>query len=227
MAVALIVAAGRGERLGSGRPKALVTVAGEPMLHWSVSSLRAVAEVERIVVALPADCLHEAPAGTVAVAGGTVRSQSVRAALDACGELGDPVIVHDAARPLAAPELFARALDELARCGADAVVAATPVADTIKQVGEGSTTVERTLDRGRLWAVQTPQVFRRAALERALREATEELLAQATDDAWLIERLGGTVAVLPSGAENLKVTTPLDLRVAELLLAERRERARS
>jgi 2-C-methyl-D-erythritol 4-phosphate cytidylyltransferase len=226
MAVALIVAAGRGERLGSGRPKALVTVAGRPMLEWSVAALRAVAEVQRIVVALPPGCLDQAPAGTVAVAGGAVRSESVRVALAACGAGADPVIVHDAARPLAPPELFASALAELARCGADAVVAAAPVADTIKQVGEGSTTVERTLDRGRLWAVQTPQVFRRAALERALREAGDELLARATDDAWLIERLGGTVAVLPAGAENLKVTTPLDLRLAEMLLAERRERAR-
>src|SRR5580693_9406161 len=98
MAVALIVAAGRGERLGSGRPKALVKLAGRPMLEWSVLALRSVAAVERIVVALPPDELACAPAGTVAVAGGSVRSQSVREALRACDE-GDPVIVHDAARP--------------------------------------------------------------------------------------------------------------------------------
>jgi 2-C-methyl-D-erythritol 4-phosphate cytidylyltransferase len=220
MAVALIVAAGRGERLGSDRPKALVSLAGKPMLEWSVCALRAVASVERIVVALPASELGAAPSGTVAVAGGEVRSASVRLALRAAGD-GDPVIVHDAARPLATPSSFERALDELRASGADAVIAATPVSDTIKEIGEDGRTVSRTLDRDRLWAVQTPQVFRRSALERALSEASDELLAEATDDAWLVERAGGRVRVLDAGPENLKVTSRTDLRLAELLLEER------
>jgi 2-C-methyl-D-erythritol 4-phosphate cytidylyltransferase len=220
MAVALIVAAGSGERLRYGRPKALVTVSGRPMLEWSVRALRAVAEVERIVVALPADQLDAAPEGTVAVAGGAVRSQSVRAALRAADD-GDPVIVHDAARPVAPSELFERALRELAESGADAVVAAAPVTDTVKEVGEDGATVSRTLERARLWAVQTPQVFRRAALERVLDEASDELLASATDDAWLIERGGGTVRVVKSDPENIKITTARDLHVAERLLGER------
>ena len=207
MAVALIVAAGRGERLGSGRPKALVTVAGRPMLEWSVDALRAVVAVERIVVALPAGDLDAAPEGTIAVAGGAVRSQSVRAALRAAGD-GDPVIVHDAARPLASPELFERALEELERSGADAVIAAAPVSDTIKEVGEDGQTVMRTLERSRLWAVQTPQVFRRAALDRALTEASDELLGAATDDAWLIERSGGTVRVVLSGRRTSRSPPP-------------------
>ncbi len=219
-AVALIVAAGRGERLGSDRPKALVTVAGRPMLDWSVAALRAVAGVRRIVVALPAGSLAAAPAGTVAVAGGAVRSESVRAALNAAPD-GELVIVHDAARPLARTELFAAALADLQRSGADAVVAAAPVADTVKQVGADGRTVKRTLDRRDLWAVQTPQVFRREALEHQLRAASAQQLAAATDDAWLIEQAGGTVRVLPAPAENFKVTTPHDLRVAELLLGER------
>jgi 2-C-methyl-D-erythritol 4-phosphate cytidylyltransferase len=220
MAVALIVAAGRGERLGSGRPKALVTVAGRPMLEWSVEALRAVAAVQRIVVALPAGELGAAPEGTVAVAGGAVRSQSVREALRAAGP-GDPVIVHDAARPLASPGLFERALEELERSAADAVIAAAPVSDTIKEVGEDGHTVARTLERNRLWAVQTPQVFRRAALEQALAQASDELLQAATDDAWLLERAGGTVRVVPSEPENIKITTAADLHVAERLLSER------
>jgi 2-C-methyl-D-erythritol 4-phosphate cytidylyltransferase len=220
MAVALIVAAGRGERLGSGRPKALVTVAGRPMLEWSVEALRAVGAVRRIVVALPAGELDAAPEGTVAVVGGEVRSQSVRAALWAAGE-GDPVIVHDAARPLASAALFERALDELERSGADAVIAAAPVSDTIKEVGEDGQTVARTLERSRLWAVQTPQVFRRAALELALAQASDELLRAATDDAWLIERAGGTVRVVDSEPENIKITTAADLHVAERMLSER------
>jgi 2-C-methyl-D-erythritol 4-phosphate cytidylyltransferase len=219
MAVALVVAAGRGERLGSGRPKALVNLAGRPMLQWSVDALRAVPGVTRIVVALPADELQAVPAGTSAVAGGAERSESVRRALAGAGA-GDPVIVHDGARPLAESALFQRALDELEDSGADGVIAAVPVADTIKEVEEDGRTISRTLQRRRLWAVQTPQVFRRASLERAL-SAPEAELRAATDDAWLVERAGGTIRVVASAASNLKVTTPVDLQVAELLLAER------
>jgi 2-C-methyl-D-erythritol 4-phosphate cytidylyltransferase len=225
MAVALIVAAGQGERLGSGRPKALVLLSGKPMLQWSVDVLSAVGAVERIVVALPADALDQAPDGTIAVAGGAVRSESVRNALEAAPG-GDPVIVHDAARPLADGELFERALEDLEASGADAVIAAASVTDTIKEArgGGDGREVTRTLERTGLWAVQTPQVFRRAALECALADASPELLAQATDDAWLIERAGGTVRVLPAPAENIKVTTPTDLHLAELLLDEREQR---
>ena len=192
------------------------------MLQWSVDALQRVAAVQRIVVALPAEALDQAPAGTVAVAGGSQRSHSVREALRHSGE-GDPVIVHDAARPLAPTELFEQALEELELYGADAVIAAAPVADTIKQVGEDGRTVTATLDRSRLWAIQTPQVFRRAALERAL-AASDEELARATDDAWLVERAGGVVRILGAEPGNLKITTPHDLQVAELLLSEREHR---
>ena len=192
------------------------------MLQWSVDALQRVAAVQRIVVALPAEALDQAPAGTVAVAGGSQRSHSVREALRHSGE-GDPVIVHDAARPLAPTELFEQALEELELYGADAVIAAAPVADTIKQVGEDGRTVTATLDRSRLWAIQTPQVFRRAALERAL-AASDEELARATDDAWLVERAGGVVRILGAEPANLKITTPHDLQVAELLLSEREHR---
>jgi 2-C-methyl-D-erythritol 4-phosphate cytidylyltransferase len=191
------------------------------MLDWSVAALQAVAAVQRIVVALPPDALDQVSVGErmSVVPGGAQRSHSVRAALLACGE-GDPVIVHDAARPLATPQLFEQALNELARHDADAVIAAAPVTDTIKEVGEDGRTVTRTLDRTVLWAVQTPQVFRRAALERALAVSDEEL-ARATDDAWLVERAGGVVRIVGSDPGNLKVTTREDLTVAELLLSER------
>ena len=192
------------------------------MLQWSVEALRSVPGVERIVVALPADALTEAPEGTVAVAGGAVRSASVREALRACPD-GDPVVVHDAARPLAPARLFSRAIERLQASGADAVVAAAPVSDTIKEVDASDRqTVTRTLDRARLWAVQTPQVFRRAALERALMGASDSVLAAATDDAWLVEQAGGVVKVVESSPANLKITTPTDLTLAELLLAEAR-----
>ena len=220
MAVALIVAAGRGERLGSGEPKALVNVAGRRMLDWSIAALREADVAQTIVVALPADRLASAPDGVLAVAGGETRSQSVSAALAAAPGDEELVIVHDAARALAPAALFVAVVEELERSGVDAVVAAAAVADTIKQVGRDGRVVERTLERSRLWAVQTPQVFRREALVRAL-SATPDLIASATDDAWLVERQGGTVAVLPASAENFKITTPLDLRLAEMLLGER------
>lgn len=212
MAVALLVAAGSGERLGAQRPKAFVTVAGRPMLEWSVRALRA-AGLERIVVALPDG--EAPPPGCVGVRGGSTRSESVRAALAAApGE--DPVVVHDAARPLVPSELFTRTLATLAV--ADAAVAAAPVTDTVKEAGPHGEVV-RTLDRSRLWAVQTPQAFRRAALESAL-AVDADVLARATDDAWLIERAGGRVRLVESTSANFKVTTPHDLRVAELLLAD-------
>jgi 2-C-methyl-D-erythritol 4-phosphate cytidylyltransferase len=192
------------------------------MLQWSVEALRSVPGIERIVVALPADALAEAPSGIVAVTGGAVRSASVREALRACPD-GDPVVVHDAARPLAPARLFERALAQLERSGADAVVAAAPVSDTIKEVDPSDgRTVTRTLERARLWAVQTPQVFRREALERALMGASDSVLAAATDDAWLVEQAGGVVEVVESSPANLKITTPTDLTLAELLLAEAR-----
>jgi 2-C-methyl-D-erythritol 4-phosphate cytidylyltransferase len=214
MAVALLVAAGSGERLGAGGPKAFVVLAGRPMLEWSLDALRG-AGIDRVVVALPRGA--EAPEGCIGVPGGVTRSASVRAALAAAPAGEDQVVVHDAARPLVTPELFRDALAAL--YSAECAIAAAPVTDTVKEAGRDGRVVA-TLDRSRLWAVQTPQAFRRAALERAL-AVDDEVLARATDDAWLVERTGGTVRVVESTPANFKVTTPHDLRVAELLLADR------
>jgi 2-C-methyl-D-erythritol 4-phosphate cytidylyltransferase len=212
MAVALLVAAGSGERLGAGRPKAFVVVAGRPMLEWSLEALRA-AGIDEVVVALPPG--EAAPHDCLGVAGGATRSESVRAAL-AAAPPGD-VVVHDAARPLVSPDHVRETLAALA--GADCAVAAARVTDTVKETGPDRL-VMATLDRSRLWAIQTPQAFRREALERAL-DVSDDVLAQATDDAWLVERMGGTVRVVESSPANFKVTTPYDLAIAEHLLADR------
>lgn len=223
-------------------------VGGRPMLAWAIDALHA-AGVGEIVVALPADLVpagagglrvvgddaggsgstmhagvmlpggYVLPPGVRTVQGGRERSHSVQAALLA--STGDPLIVHDAARPLVTPELISLAVAALDDDpGLAAAIVATPVTDTIKRSFDG-VHADETLARAELWAVQTPQVFRREWLERAL-AAGDELLATATDDASLVESLGGRVGLVPAGPENLKVTTAHDLRVAELLLAERR-----
>ena len=225
MAVALIVAAGRGERLGGKAPKAFVELAGRPLLDWSIDALAAVEEVERIVVALPAgEHLTERALATtakelVAVEGAQARSGSVSRALQAAGE-GEIVLVHDAARPLLTAALATSVITALrGDARAVAAIAAARVTDTVKRADEAGA-VQETLERSSLWAVQTPQVFCRAALERAL-DVPAEVLARATDDAWLVERAGERVIVVDTGPENIKVTTALDLRIAELALAER------
>ncbi len=213
MAVALVVAAGSGERLGAGRPKAFVDLAGRPMLAWSLDALHA-AGISQIVVALPPG--ETAPRETLGVRGGATRSESVRAAL-AAAPASDAVVVHDAARPLVTAEHFRAALDALA--DADCAIAAAPITDTVKEAG-ADRRVTATLDRTRLWAIQTPQAFRRPALEHAL-DVPDEVLGAATDDAWLVERTGGTVRVVESTPANFKVTTPHDLQLAAYLLADR------
>jgi 2-C-methyl-D-erythritol 4-phosphate cytidylyltransferase len=204
--VGIVPAGGSGERLGAERPKAFVVCAGRPLLEWSVEVLSAVCD--RVIVAVPAG--HEGPGW---VEGGASRSASVRNALSAAPE-ARTVVVHDAARPLVTLELVKSCLAAL--MGVDGVTAAAPVTDTIKQAYPDGT-VERTLDRSRLWAVQTPQVFRADALRRAL-EVSDEVLAAATDDASLVEAAGGSVRVVESPAENFKVTSHRDLEVAERIL---------
>jgi 2-C-methyl-D-erythritol 4-phosphate cytidylyltransferase len=184
------------------------------MLEWSIDALKAVPEIGHIVVALPSGV--EAPAGTSGVAGGQERSHSVRAALHHT-LAGNPVLVHDAARPLLTPEIVRACLAGLDP-EADAAIAAARVTDTIKQ-GDGMTVV-RTLDRDRLWSIQTPQVFRRDVLERALAQP-HDVLAAATDDASIVEAMGGTVRLVESPRDNLKITTPEDLLLAEALLKAR------
>jgi 2-C-methyl-D-erythritol 4-phosphate cytidylyltransferase len=174
--------------------------------------------VGEVVVAAPPEQVEALAGGDHSVvAGGETRSESVAAALETVDS--KLVVVHDAARPLVSAELIDAVIDDLlADPEAGAVVAAAPVTDTIKEVARGME-VDRTLDRSSLWAAQTPQAFRAEALRRAF--ASTAVLAQATDDAMLIERLGGRVLLHQAPVENLKVTTPLDLRVAELLLADR------
>jgi 2-C-methyl-D-erythritol 4-phosphate cytidylyltransferase len=172
---------------------------------------------DRVVVAVPAG--HEQGAeGHERVRGGASRSESVRHALAAAPD-AEIAVVHDAARPLVTAELVERCVSAIQAPGVAGAVAAAPVTDTIKEA-DGSGRVLRTLDRGALWSIQTPQVFWAGPLREAL-DADPAALAAATDDAGLVEAAGGAVAIVEAPRENLKVTTPLDLRVAELLLSRR------
>lgn len=234
----MIAAAGSGQRLGAGGPKAFVPLAGRPMVEWSIAAFRAAPSVRSIVVACPPGHIHDLAGGDVGVVdGGATRAESVANALQAVGT--ELVAIHDAARPLVTPELIEDVVGLAANLGTAGAIAATPVTDTIKQAVAPSNhapdgcnalqlheerktlhLVGRTLERRRLWAAQTPQVFRTAALGEAL-AADPAQVAGATDEAMVVEAAGGKVLIHPSSAENLKVTTPLDLKLAELLLAER------
>lgn len=220
-------------------------LAGRPLVGWSIAAFRACESVGAIVVACPPGHDHGLGLGETrleVVDGGATRAESVSNALAAVDT--ELVAIHDAARPLVTAELIedvvALLLADEAAAGA---IAAAPVTDTIKHAGEGrggpeasspsrrspfpisemqngGLVVRTTIPRDELWAAQTPQVFRTEALRRALDVDAEEVAA-ATDEAMLVEAAGGKVLIHPSPPENLKVTTPLDLELAELLLAER------
>jgi 2-C-methyl-D-erythritol 4-phosphate cytidylyltransferase len=200
---AIVVAGGGGLRFGG--PKQFEDLLGRRVLDWSVAAARDACD--GVVVVVPADRVTD---GTVA--GGPTRSASVRAGLAAVPADAEIVVVHDAARPLAGADLFERTVAAV-RGGADAAIPGVPVTDTVKQVEDGR--VVATVDRSRLVAVQTPQAFRAAVLRRAHAGDPD-----ATDDASLVEALGGRVVVVDGDPRNLKLTSPDDLLVARALLAE-------
>jgi 2-C-methyl-D-erythritol 4-phosphate cytidylyltransferase len=200
------------------------------MVEWSIAACRAAPSVRSIVVACPPGHVHDLAGGDVGVVdGGATRAESVSNALAAVGT--ELVAIHDAARPLVTPGLIEEVVATLvADPDAAGAIAATPVTDTIKQAEhppktvsgteKGGRVIESTVDRGSLWAAQTPQVFRVEGLREAL-VADPERVAAATDEAMMVEAVGGRVLIHRSPPENLKLTTPLDLKLAELLLTER------
>lgn len=231
---AVVPAAGRGERLGPGLPKALRELAGVPMLVHAVRALSAARRVSLVVVAAPADGVAEvqsmldahltgpAAAEVRVVSGGDTRQASVRMALAALPDDIGVVLVHDAARPLVPSELV-DAVASAVLAGAPAVVPCLPLADTVKRADAGGRVVE-TLRRDELRAIQTPQGFQRDVLLRAhdLEVTVESETEPVTDDAGLVERLGVPVLLIAGHDEAFKVTRPLDLVLAEAVLARRR-----
>lgn len=225
---ALVPAAGRGERLGPGAPKALRPLGGIPMLVHAVRALASSRVVDIVVVAAPEDTTESVAAmlaeqafgaEVVVVTGGESRLDSVARALLALPSDVDVVLVHDAARPLV-PEELVTAVAAAVRSGQPAVVPGLAVVDTIKQV-DADGTVHQTVDRSALRAIQTPQGFERDLLQRAHAAADPERV-DGVDDAGLVEQLGVPVHVVPGHEEAFKVTRPFDILVAEAVLARRR-----
>jgi 2-C-methyl-D-erythritol 4-phosphate cytidylyltransferase/2-C-methyl-D-erythritol 2,4-cyclodiphosphate synthase len=216
--VAVVPAAGTGERLGAAVPKAFVTVAGRELLLHAVDRLFG-AGVDRIVVAVSGQQLESARRllgdGVTVVVGGADRTASVSAALAVVGEDADVVLVHDAARAFA-PESLIRSVVAAVRSGAAAVVPVLPVVDTVRSVATDSTLLG-TVDRDRLRVVQTPQGFAPAVLRRAHLVARPG--APATDDASLAEAVGVQITAVPGDRAAFKITTPDDLLAAERLMA--------
>jgi 2-C-methyl-D-erythritol 4-phosphate cytidylyltransferase len=203
--VGIVPAGGSGERLGADRPKAFVVCGGRPMVEWSIAALSAVCD--RVVVATP-------PSFTLpgSVQAGATRSASVRNAIAAAPE-ATVFVVHDAARPLVTSGLVRECIESLD--GVDGAIAAHRVSDTI-HVASSDLLIAQSPDRSTLWAAQTPQVFRADVLRHALEGGDS-----ATDEASLVAAVGGTVRLVGGPSDNIKVTTPTDLRLAEALLRER------
>lgn len=225
---AIVPAAGRGERLGPGAPKALRLLGGAPLLVHAVRALSASHAIDLIIVAAPIDQLDlvrnlldqpDLSTEIEVVAGGESRQESVALALLSLRPDIEFVLVHDAARPLAPVELVASVAAAL-HAGNPAVVPGLPVVDTVKKV-DGDDYVLATIDRRPLRAIQTPQGFARAVLQSA-HALTDQYESSTTDDASLVELSGQQVLVIPGHEEAFKVTRPIDLVLAEALLARRR-----
>ena len=220
--VAIVLAAGAGVRMGAGMPKALMPLAGRPLLSWSLLALAEAGVADVVLVAPPGDerptamALGEVMRDCTVVPGGANRGRSLAAGLAAGAETAEIILVHDAARPLLSADLVRRAVAGLS--DGDGAVVAAPATDTVK-IADDDLQIVGTADRSRQWHAQPPQVFRgpafRAAVDTA---ATDGFLDEATDCSAIVERAGGRVRIVPNTAPNLKVTTPADLALAEQLL---------
>lgn len=228
MNVAIIPAAGSGSRLGGQIPKQFLELAGAPILAHTISRFVDCDDIGAIAVSLPADKLDEFRARNRGarvikpifyVPGGAERSDSILNALEAVAELQPEIVaVHDAVRPFVTPAQISAVIAKAKEVGA--AILALPATDTIKEVENGL--IQRTIDRRRIWRAQTPQAFRYELLMQANTEARAANLPSAltTDDSLLVERLGVPVAVVEGSPNNIKITTPEDLLIAEKLFEQ-------
>lgn len=224
--VALILAAGKGTRMGQGKEKAFLPLAGKPLLAWTLFAFEAFSRIHELIVVVPPNCEEECRKEVIVpygiskakvVSGGNERQDSIQNGFAEIEGLCNLVIIHDGARPFVTQALLEKTLDAAEQTGA--AVVAVPVKDTIKIVDEGGM-VQKTLDRSCLWAVQTPQAYRYSIIKQALEEAKRGNF-YGTDDASLVERLGKPVQIVTGSYENIKVTSPEDLVFGEIILRKR------
>lgn len=221
MTTAIIVAAGKSERMGTGADKAFLSLVNKPVVAWSLLAFERCPDVDRIVLVVRKEQLTASKAVCQMfgiskldkiVAGGARRQDSVRAGLDACDIDTRYVIIHDGARPCVTPELVSEVAKAVRR--SPAVTVGRRITDTVKRVEKG-TTIAGTEDREKLWAVQTPQAFQARTLRQALSALGKE---EVTDECQAVELTGETVKILESRRPNFKITTVEDLQVAGCLL---------
>jgi len=222
----LIPAAGMGRRMGSDRNKLLLTLRSKPLIAWTMLAAEAAHQIDWIgIIAQPTDeaYLQELLATlsltkkVQIIYGGTTRQESVYNGLQGLPDAAERVLIHDGARCLATPELLNRCAEVILHC--PGLIAAVPVKDTIKVVDD-NLLIQSTPDRRQLWAAQTPQAFD----VKILKHCHDEGLRQGwevTDDAALFEKCGLPVKIVEGEETNLKITTPVDLAIAEFILAQR------
>jgi 2-C-methyl-D-erythritol 4-phosphate cytidylyltransferase len=219
--VAIIVAAGEGRRLGEpGLRKQYRDLAGEAILLRAIRPFLESPAVSRVVVVLPPEDVDTPPEWLATlpidrIGGGAERSDSVRNGLAAIGERTATILVHDGARPFVAPRLVERILTAVADCPGDAVIPGLPLTDTVKEVDDGGFVI-RTVPRDHLWQVQTPQAFPATILRQVHAKAARSEF-RPSDDAALLEHYGHTVRIVEGDPDNIKVTTSMDLAVAQIL----------
>jgi 2-C-methyl-D-erythritol 4-phosphate cytidylyltransferase len=226
--VAVIPAGGRGQRMGGRTPKQFLTLADAPLLLYCLQVFERAASVSQIILVVPEDERSRTLSDVVeryglkkvlkVVAGGATRQESVHHGLKESDPEAEIIVVHDAVRPFVTEDLIDRSIEVARKIGG--AIVAVPMKETVKEVStEGE--ILRTLDRTHLWLAQTPQTFRRAVLVEAYRKAESEQF-HATDDAAVVERLGQKVGIVPGRWDNIKITTPEDMNLAEAILASRR-----
>ncbi len=222
MTTAIIVAAGKSERMGPGTDKAFLSLVNKPVVAWSLLAFERCPEIDRIVLVVRKDQLVASKAVCqmfgiskiqAIVSGGARRQDSVQAGLAACDIDTRYVVIHDGARPCVTSELISEVVKSVKRY--PAVTVGRRVTDTVKSVERG-TTVSRTENRDKLWAVQTPQGFQVKVIKAAYKALGKD--ADVTDDCQAVELTGETVRILESRRPNFKITTVEDLQIAGLLL---------
>lgn len=217
---AIIVAAGSGTRMG--RPKQFLPLLGRPMVEWSLRAFAGLPDIQEIVLVLAKESIKKYKAHlrfpkVKLVEGGSTRMISVRKGFAALSKKSEVVAVHDGARPLVTGELILSVLKEARQSGA--ALPAVPVKDTLKKTADKDRWISDTPSRSSFWLAQTPQCYRREVLQEALGKFPKD--EEATDESQLVERAGHPVKIVPSEYENVKVTTPEDLDVAEAFLLRR------